>query len=90
MKTTKKKRTFFKLLFPETHGISSSLFEEYIRFGEKKWIKKFIQQDIIVEKIIRLPYYHGYGYQLTPIIKLGNLLGLSSSTAYICRKLVLE
>ena len=73
-------------LFPKTHGISKSHFSEFRRWTQKYWAKVFQANALEIVEIVQLPFYFGWGYNFRFLLKLGNYLGLSSSTAYVLRK----
>jgi ubiquinone/menaquinone biosynthesis C-methylase UbiE len=75
-------------LLPKTHGISKSHIREFMDWAEKRWLEKFERNGLEVVEIIRLPFYFGWGDSFRFILKLGNYLGLSSSTAFVLRKIV--
>jgi len=73
-------------LLPKTHGISKSHFGEFENWRQKYWTKIFESNKLEVVDIIRLPFYFGLGYNFRIILRLGNYLGLSSSTAFVLRE----
>ena len=73
-------------LLPKTHGISKSHYSEFKKWGEKYWINIFKRNGLQVAGIVRLPFYFGWEYNFRIILKLGNYLGLSSSTAFILQQ----
>ena len=75
-----------KVLWPKTHGISKSHFTEFRNWGEKHWIDIFNRNGLEVLDIIRLPFYFGWAYNFRFLLKLGNNLRLSSSTAFVLKK----
>lgn len=79
------KRGLFDKIIPMPHGYSKNHFDEYRRFAEKRWIDLFESYGFTIEVIVRLPFYYGHNYTFPFLLKLGNYLGLSSSTAYILR-----
>lgn len=81
----KRKHSQSKLL-PEIHGVSTTHIEEYVQWSEKTWIRKFQDNGLHIKRIIRLPFYFGYGKQFSTILRFGNHIGLSSSTAYVLKK----
>lgn len=78
--------SFKRNLLPKTHGISKSHLSEFKNWGEKRWINMFERNGLEVVNIVRLPFYFGWGYNFRFILRLGNYLGLSSSTAFILKK----
>lgn len=79
-----------KVLWPKTHGISKSHFTEFRNWAEKQWIEIFKRNSLDVVNIIRLPFYFGWGYNFRFILNLGNNLGLSSSTAFVLKKIPVQ
>lgn len=75
-----------KNLLPKPHGISKSHISEFKNWGEKHWINIFEKNGLEVVNIVRLPFYSGWDYNFRSILRLGNCLGLSSSTGFILRK----
>jgi ubiquinone/menaquinone biosynthesis C-methylase UbiE len=75
-----------KYLLPKTHGISKSHYIEFKKWGQKHWIDIFRRNGLEVSEIVHLPFYFGWEYNFRFILRLGNLLGLSSSTAFVLRK----
>ncbi|MBA7562401.1 Ubiquinone biosynthesis O-methyltransferase, mitochondrial [subsurface metagenome] len=75
-----------KHLLPKTHGVSKSHYSEFKNWGQKHWINIFKKNGLEILEIVRLPFYFGWEYNFRLILKLGNYLGMSSSTAYILRK----
>jgi len=73
-------------LVPAIHGISKSHFSEFMNWGEKRWISIFEKNGFEVVKIIRLPFYFGWSYNFRFILRLGNYLRFSSSTAFFLKK----
>ena len=71
---------------PRIHGVSKSNMSELIDFGTSKWADKFESLNLNVNKIIGLPFYVGHGNSFIPIIKIGNLLNLSSLYLYVIKK----
>lgn len=80
------KSSIKKYLLPKTHGISKSHYGEFKQWGQKRWIDIFKKNGLEISEIVRLPFYFGWEYNFRFILKLGNYLGMSSSTAYILRK----
>jgi ubiquinone/menaquinone biosynthesis C-methylase UbiE len=80
------KPSIWKLLLLKTHGISKSHLREFKNWGQQHWINAFKKSDLKVVDIVKLPFYFGWGYNFRFILKLGNYLGLSSSTAFILKK----
>jgi len=77
-----------KNLLPKVHGIGKSHFSEFRNWGEKHWINIFENNGLKVVKIVRLPFYFGWDYNFRIVLRLGNYLGLSSSTTFVLRKIV--
>jgi SAM-dependent methyltransferase len=77
-----------KNLWPKTHGISTSHLAELKKWGQKQWTEIFERNGFVVNDIVRLPFYFGWGYNFRIIMRLGNYLGLSSCTAFILKKAV--
>lgn len=75
-----------KHLLPKTHGIYKSHLSEFKSWGEKHWINMFERKGLEVINIVRLPFYFAWGYNFRFILRLGNYLGLSSSTAFVLKK----
>lgn len=75
-----------KNLLPKPHGISRSHFREFKNWGEKQWVSIFKRNGLEIVDIVRLPFYFGWGYDFRFILKLGNYLRLSSSTAFVLKK----
>ena len=75
-----------KNLLPKIHGISKSHFSEFKNWGQRRWINIFESNGLKVVKIIRLPFYFGWGYNFRIILRVGNYLGLSASTAFVLRE----
>jgi len=76
-----------KKLFPEVHAASAKgHWDEFRKLREEHWLGLFSRNGLDVTRIVRLPFYFGYGYRFRPILKLGNYLGLSASTAYVLQK----
>ena len=73
-------------LLPKVHGISKSHLAEFENWSEKRWLTVFESNGLQVVDIVRLPFYHGWDYNFRFILRLGNRLGLSSSTAFVLRK----
>lgn len=73
-------------LFPKTHGISKSHYGEFKKWGQRHWINTFKRNGLEVAEIVKLPFYFGWGFNFRLILRLGNYLGMSSSTAYVLRK----
>jgi len=73
-------------LLPKTHGISKSHIREFMVWAEKRWITQFERSGLEIVEIIRLPFYFGWGNSFRFILRLGNYLGLSSSTVFVLRK----
>lgn len=69
--------------FPKIHGISKTHLQEFVAWGEKKWLAVFDRNELNVLRIVHLPFYYGHGYKFSFLLKWGNLAGLSSSTAYV-------
>ena len=71
---------------PEFHlGIDLA---EFRSWAEKRWLTIFERNGLQVVDIVRLPFYHGWDSNFRFILRLGNYLGLSSSTAFILKKAV--
>lgn len=71
---------------PLIHGIDKTHLGEYISFGESPWVRRIESVGLYVHAKLQMPFYHGNGPVVIPLIILGNRLGLKSSTAYIIRK----
>jgi SAM-dependent methyltransferase len=71
--------------WPEVHGISKTHWQEFAAWGEKKWLAIFDRNELDVLQIVRLPFYYGHGYKFGFVLRVGNVLRISSSTAYILR-----
>lgn len=74
-------------LLPKVHGVSKSNLSEFKNWGEKCWINIFEKNGFEVVDIVRLPFYHQWGYNFRIVLRLGNYLGLSSSTAFFLKKI---
>lgn len=70
---------------PEIHGVETNHLSEYREFGEASWIKRFHSVGLGVDALVRMPFYHGNGPTLVPLIRIGNWLGWKSSTAFIVK-----
>jgi len=81
------KYSFKQRLLPPTHGISKSHISEFLNWGQKRWISIFEKNNLEVVDIIRLPFYFGWGYNFRILLRLGNYLHLSSSTAFVLKKI---
>jgi len=79
-------KIFLRKLFPKIHGISKNHLDEFRMFGEKIWVEIFKRNKLELFRIVRLPFYYGHGYQFCVLLRLGNYIGLSASTAYLLRK----
>jgi ubiquinone/menaquinone biosynthesis C-methylase UbiE len=88
LRPVESKLSIKKNLWPKTHGVSKGHFVEYMRWGQKQWAMIFERNSLEVVKVVRLPFYFGWGYNFRMILRLGNYLGLSSCTAYILKKAV--
>lgn len=82
------KSSLISNLLPKTHGISKSHIREFMVWAEKRWIAQFERNGLKIVEIIRLPFYFGWGNSFRFILRLGNHLGLSSSTAFVLRKVI--
>jgi 2-polyprenyl-3-methyl-5-hydroxy-6-metoxy-1,4-benzoquinol methylase len=71
---------------PPLHGAGRGHLQEMIRFGPKRWEKKFRSANLKILKRFKLPFYFGHGNRFLPILKLGNRLGLSASAAFVLGK----
>ena len=80
------KRKLLRKLLPSPHGISKGNFSELASWGEKRWTRVFHKSGLEVVEIVRLPFYFPYSDEFPTILRLGNYIGLSSSTAYILKK----
>lgn len=80
------KKRLLQILIPEIHGISKSNIIEFKNWGEKYWLKAFAENGLEVINIVRMPFYTGWGLNFCFVLRLGNYLGLSSSTAYVLKK----
>lgn len=81
------KKKLLRKVLPQTHGISKSNIAEFMNWGEKRWINIFEKNSLEVVDIVRLPFYTPWGYNFRVILRLGNYLGLSSSTAFFLKKI---
>ena len=70
---------------PLVHGVSNGDFQEFLEFGESRWLKKLEKRKFKVEALARMPFYIGLGPTFLQLIIFGNWLGFKSSTAYFCR-----
>jgi len=77
---------FLKHERPIIHGIESSHTAEYLAFGERMWQKKLASAHLDVIMKIRLPFYFGHGPWPLWLIRLGNILGWSASTAFVIKE----
>lgn len=80
------KKSFLSIFLPHIHGISKTHMREFIDWQEKKRIVLFEKFGFEVIKIVRLPFYYGYGLQFKLFHIIGNLIRLSSSTCFILKK----
>ena len=71
---------------PGIHGISKSHLYEWYKFGPRVWEKRFADLDLVLAGRVGLPFYVGHGNKFIAITKLGNLMGLSASFAYVLHK----
>lgn len=76
---------FLKRERPLIHGVESSHIAEFLAFGERVWERKITSLDLDVIQMIRLPFYFGHGPWPLWLIRLGNMVGWSASTAYIIK-----
>jgi len=76
---------FLKHEPPLIHGTESTHAKEFHAFGERVWEQKIESVCLNVIQKIRLPFYFGHGPSPLWLIKLGNTLGWSSSTAYVIK-----
>jgi len=81
-----KKFSIRKNFLPKTHGISRTHINEFMSWGHKYWMRTFEKNCLEVVRMVRLPFYFGWGYNFRFLIRLGNWVGLSSCTAYVLKK----
>ena len=86
LRPTNRVRSCWQRVIPRTHGHSSSHLREFGEWSEKRWLAAFERSGLQVVQIVRLPFYYGYGFAFPWVLRLGNRLGLSSSTAFVLRK----
>ena len=86
LRPLERKFSIRKNLLPKIHGISRTHISEFRNWGRKHWVKRFEKNGLEIVKVVRLPFYFGWGYNFRFLIRLGNSLGLSSNTAYILQK----
>ena len=72
-------------LFPKIHGISRTHLGEFARWRDSIWKRTFRRNRLDVVRQIRLPFYFGHGYDFPRLLKLGNYLRLSATTAYVLK-----
>jgi ubiquinone/menaquinone biosynthesis C-methylase UbiE len=82
------KKRNWRLLFnaPKVHGKYKTNRAEFMEFGCKSWENKFKNAGFKITSIIHLPFYYGHGIAFFPVLKLGNMLHLSSSFGFLLRK----
>lgn len=81
-----KKFSIRKNFLPKTHGISRTHISEFRSWGQKQWTRIFEKNQLEVVRVVRLPFYFGWGYNFRFLIRLGNWIGLSSCTGYVLKK----
>jgi len=79
-------RSLLGKLRTRPHGISSTHWQEFKDWKEGRWLEIFRRNELEVANIIRLPFYFGHGYSFRLLLRLGNYVGLSGSTAYVMHK----
>lgn len=77
-----------KLSIPRVHGVSRDHFTEFYRFGRNIWLKTIISHGFGVKEIVGLPFYVGHMNSFIPVIKTGNMLGLSASNLFVVEKVL--
>lgn len=86
---SKKKRQFFlfKPFVARPHGVSDTLFKEFIAFGKSNWIKIFEDAGFEVVAVKPLGFNSGYGFGCPKLRKFLEDKGLATSFAFIiCKK----
>lgn len=77
-------RKLINRIFPPRHGEYRSVLQEFIEWGEKRWIKYFDQNGWKVIACKRIPFY-SCGYSIS-LRRIGTIAGLRSTTLYVMKK----
>ncbi len=80
------RRSLVKRLLPQRHGFAKSHVDEWLRWNDRRWLRLFEASGLEVLRVVHLPFYFGHGYVFRRLLRLGNRLGLSSSTGYVMVK----
>lgn len=78
--------TYVRLSRPGAHGAHGSNLRDFYEFGPRVWARRFQQTGLVLHRRVAMPFYPGQGNRFIRVTKLGNLLGLSASFAYILYK----
>ena len=73
-------------LLPKIHGVSRTNLSEYLRWGTQRWIAAFRKNGLELIETVPLPFYFAYGYDFMLLVRIGNRIGFSSSTAFVLQK----
>lgn len=76
-------RAGLKRFLPAVHGCGKSHVDEWRRWRAQRWLDLFARSGMEVQRVIRLPFYFGFGCRFFGLLSLGNRLGLSSATGYV-------
>ena len=76
-------------LLPKVHGVSRTNVGEFAAWGRRRWLAAFRAAGLVPVRVVPLPFYFAYAYDFMPLLRLGNRLGLSASTAYVLRRAAL-
>jgi SAM-dependent methyltransferase len=70
-------------IVPTVHGEYAGHLDEWRRFGAHAWAQEFAAAGFDVQRLIRLPFYTGYGFGLERLRRLGERRGWSSHNAFV-------
>ncbi len=73
-------------LLPKVHGVSRTNVGEFLAWGRARWLAAFRAAGLVPIRVLPLPFYFAYAYDFMPLLRFGNRLGLSASTAYVLRR----
>lgn len=80
------RRTFFQMLMPAPHGVSSNNIKEFYALTRKRWKEEFQKANFEVMTIKKGPVASGYGFGLNFLRTILEKIGFASEYIYILNK----
>ena len=75
-----------RILLPQPHGVSRSIYTEIADMNKKKWISQFEKEKLTIIKVIKGPVASGYGFGFNMLRRVCEKIGLTSEFIYLLKK----